>query len=72
MEEELLIPEVEPVLYNKKEAASYLHTSERHIERLVELGAIGHCRVGRFVMFHESDLVAYLDSTHVDPKGVQR
>ena len=72
MEEQLFTPEVEPVLLDKQEAASYLHTSERHIERLVEQGAIVHCRVGRFVMFRELDLVDYLNRTHVDPKGAQQ
>ena len=70
MEDQSVIPEVEPVLYNKQEAATYLHTSERHVERLVEKGAIGHCRVGRYVMFHEEDLRGYLDRTHVEPKVV--
>jgi excisionase family DNA binding protein len=70
MEEQLFIPEVEPVLYNKQEAATYLHTSERHIERLVEQGVLGHCRVGRFVMFREEDLNGYLARTHVEPKEV--
>jgi excisionase family DNA binding protein len=71
MAEESFIPDVEPVLYNKQEAASYLHTSERHIERLVEQGALGHCRVGRFLMFREQDLDGYLDRTHVEPKEVR-
>ena len=36
--------EVEPVLYNKREAASYLHTSERHLSTVIKnapLAAIG-------------------------------
>ncbi|MGO8862433.1 MAG: helix-turn-helix domain-containing protein [Acidimicrobiales bacterium] len=64
------IPDIEPVLYDKREAATYLHTTERHIERLVEQGVLGHCRVGRFVMFREEDLGGYLDRTHVGPKEV--
>lgn len=71
MTDQPLIPEVEPVLYDKQEAASYLHTTERHVERLVEQGALGHCRVGRFVMFREEDLNGYLDRTHVEPKEAQ-
>ena len=63
--------EVEPVLYDKQEAASYLHTSERHVERLVEQGALGHCRVGRFLRFREEDLDGYLDRTHVEPREVR-
>jgi excisionase family DNA binding protein len=68
MEDQSFIPEIEPVLLDKEEAASYLHTTERHIERLVEQGALGHCRVGRYVMFRESDLVDYLERSHVEPK----
>jgi excisionase family DNA binding protein len=71
MSERPWVPDVEPILYDKQEAADFLHTSERHIERLVEQRAIGHCRVGRFVMFREEDLLGYLSMTHVDPKGVQ-
>jgi len=63
--------EVEPMLYDKQEAATYLRTTERHVERLVEQGAIGHSRVGRFVRFTESDLQDYLDRTHVEPKEAQ-
>lgn len=71
MPEQPPVPEVEPSVYTKQEAATYLHTSERHIERLVEQGAIGHCRVGRFVMFSSEDLADYLDRTHVAPKEVR-
>lgn len=60
--------EVEPVLYDKQEAAAFLRTTERHIERLLEQRALGHSRVGRFVRFSESDLSDYLERTHVDPK----
>ena len=71
MNEQPPIPDIEPALYDKKEAASYLHTTERHIERLVEQGALGHCRVGRFLMFREQDLDGYLDRTHVEPREVK-
>ena len=64
------INEVEPLLYDKEEAATYLHTTVRHVERLVEQGVIGHSRVGRFVRFTEADLQNYLDRTHVEPKEV--
>lgn len=71
MSERPWVPDAEPILYDKSEAATRLRTSQRHIERLVEQRAIGHCRVGRFVMFREQDLLDYLDGTHVDPKAVQ-
>jgi excisionase family DNA binding protein len=71
MEEQSFMSEVEPALYNKQEAASYLHTSVRHVERLVEQGALGYCRVGRFLMFREEDLDEYLDRTHVEPREVR-
>jgi excisionase family DNA binding protein len=56
-------------LFNKLEAANYLHTSERHVERLVESAAIGHCRIGRKIMFKKLDLDNYIASTSVAPKG---
>ncbi len=71
MPEQLPIPDGEPVLYNKREAANYLRTTERHVERLVEQSALGHCRVGRFLRFTEADLQNYLHRTHVEPKGVK-
>jgi len=71
MAEQSATQEVEPVLLDKQEAARYLHTSERHIERLVERGALGHCRVGRFVMFRKEDLKDYLERTHVEPREVR-
>ncbi len=55
---------------SRRRRASSTRT-ERHIERLVEQGALGHCRVGRFVMFREEDLNGYLDRTHVDPKAAE-
>ena len=63
------LPGIDPVLHDKAEAARYLRTTERHIERLVELGVLGHCRVGRFVMFRKDDLDTYIAQTHVDPKA---
>ena len=56
-------------LLNKSEAAKYLHTTDRHVERLVEAGALGHCRVGRKIMFQKSHLENYISSTTVSPKG---
>ena len=56
-------------LLSKSEAAQLLHTSERHIQSLASKGVLGHCRVGRRLMFQHSDLRAYLDSTSVTPRG---
>jgi excisionase family DNA binding protein len=63
------LPGIDPVLYDKSEAARYLRTTERHIERLVELGVLGYCRVGRYVMFKKGDLDDYVARTHVEPKA---
>lgn len=55
-------------LYDKAEAAQYLRTTERHVQQLAERRVLGHCRVGRFLMFSRDDLDAYVASTHVAPE----
>ena len=60
--------DVQTSLYNLEEAATYLHTSKRHIQRLVEEKRISFSKVGRFVMFREADLIAFLDKNHVEAK----
>ena len=60
--------EISPELYDRREAAQFLRTTERHINSLVERGVLGHCRVGRYVMFSKHDLQQYVASTHVEPK----
>ncbi len=57
-----------PELYDRREAAQFLRTTERHITSLVERGVLGYCRVGRYVMFRKHDLEQYVASTHVEPK----
>lgn len=55
-------------LLDQQRIAVLLNTSERHIERLVEDGRLGHCRVGRFIRFRVSDLHEFLAANHVAPR----
>ena len=59
-------------LLSKSEAAQLLRTSERHIQTLASNGLLGHCRIGRRLLFQQSDIQAYLDSTAVAPRGGHR
>lgn len=52
-------------LYDKKGAAHYLHTTERHVRRLAQDRRLTHIKVGHFVRFRRSDLDRYLDSRRV-------
>ena len=54
-------------LFSKSETAGLLHVSERQIQSMASKGILGHCRVGRRLMFRESDLRTYLDGTSVHP-----
>lgn len=49
-------------LLDEGDAASYLHTSQRHIRRLVERRELRHVKVGRFVRFRLADLDAFIAS----------
>lgn len=59
-----------PVM-NKHQAATLLATTPRHVERLVQDGRLGYCRVGRFIRFRLPDLLLYLEQTHV-PTQLER
>lgn len=50
---------------NYEEAARYLGTSRRHLERLVEERRITHRKIGRFVRFRRSDLELFLATARV-------
>jgi len=65
-----LDPTPDVPLLVKNEVASLLATTPRHVERLVENGRLGHCRVGRFIRFRLSDVLRYLEDGHVaaDPQ----
>lgn len=52
-------------LLDKEQVADLLATTPRHVERLVEAGSLGHCRVGKFIRFTLSDVMEYLDHCHV-------
>jgi len=52
-------------LFDKKGAAEYLSTSERHVRRLAQDKHLAHVKVGRFVRFRRSDLDRYLDRRRV-------
>jgi excisionase family DNA binding protein len=56
------------VLLDKEQAAELLATTPRHVERLVEDGRLGFCRVGRFIRFALPDLQQYMADNHVDPR----
>jgi excisionase family DNA binding protein len=58
-------------LLTKQQAAYLLSTSPRHIERLVEGGRLGYCRVGRFIRFAFSDIAEYRLDTRVAARNAQ-
>lgn len=59
-------------LLDKQRMAILLNTGPRHIERLVEDGRLGYCRVGRFIRFRVSDLHEFLAANHVAPRQSDR
>ncbi len=52
-------------LYDKRDAARYLRTTERHVRRLAQEKRLAHVKVGHFVRFRRSDLDRYLESRRV-------
>ena len=52
-------------LYDKKGAAHYLNTTERHVRRLAQDRRLAHVKVGHFVRFRRSDLDRYLERRRV-------
>ena len=52
-------------LYDKKGAAHYLQTTERHVRRLAQEKRLAHVKVGHFVRFRRSDLDHYLENRRV-------
>ena len=56
-------------LFSKSETAGLLHVSERQVQSMASKGILGNCRVGRRLMFRESDLRNYLDGTYTTPRG---
>jgi excisionase family DNA binding protein len=52
-------------LLTKQQVAFVLATTPRHIERLVEDGRLGYCRVGRFIRFTTGDIARYLQRARV-------
>lgn len=61
--------EVNAALLDKSEAATYLRTTERHVEHLARTRVLGHSRVGRSRMFSKVDLDSYLARNRVEPEG---
>jgi excisionase family DNA binding protein len=56
-------------LLTKQQVAFLLSTTPRHVERLIEDGRLGHCRVGRFIRFTSDDLRHYVETAHVTSTG---
>ncbi len=54
------------VLLSKQEAAEYLSTTIRHIERLQARRELSYRKLGKFVKFRKSDLDRYVDSCLVE------
>jgi excisionase family DNA binding protein len=50
------------VLYDKKQAAEYLSTTERHIDRLWQEHRLGGTLIGRKVRFRQNDLDKYIEA----------
>jgi excisionase family DNA binding protein len=53
-------------LYDKDEAAAYLKTSRRHVERLWATRRISGRKIGRFVRFTQRDLDNYIEDCLVE------
>jgi excisionase family DNA binding protein len=56
-------------LYNYQEAAELLHTTARHVERLVADGRLSYLRVGHFVRFSPMDIDEFLAACRVNARG---
>ena len=69
MDNQKLQSESSASLLDKSEAATYLRTTERHVEHLARTRVLGHSRVGRSRMFSKVDLDSYLARNRVEPKG---
>lgn len=54
-----------PELLNQQEVAELLHTTERHIRRLVAERRIPYVKVGRLVRFVPSDVAEWIEDCSV-------
>lgn len=56
--------------FDLQEAADYLHTTTRHVRRLVAERRIAYLKVGSLLRFRQQDLDDYIESQRVEPWGV--
>lgn len=57
------------VLFDKAGAATYLGTSERHVERLWAERRISGVKLGKFVRFRQRDLDAFVERNAVEARS---
>lgn len=55
-----------PALFDKAEAAEYLHTTLRHINRLWDERRLSGIKIGKFVRFSKNDLDTFCEANRVE------
>ena len=58
---------MEPILFNKKEAAKFLNIGTRSLERLVRTHRLRVVRIGRRVLFPRLFLEQFVETETIDP-----